>query len=174
MSQPTTHDDDAKLPEEGMDGRLRVAMGSVAVAGGVLAVVGVLEWGAHVGFSVAVGAGLATGNLWVLSRIVSTLLPRESSEVQAGAARMWGVVALVKMAALFGGVWLLMGHGLVSPLALTVGFGALPIGIAIGSLVSDRSAAPRQSRTKDLLSPRPQGSGESDQSHQSDQSDQLD
>jgi hypothetical protein len=35
-------------------------------------------------------------------------------------------------------VWLLMRHGVVSPLPMMVGFGALPIGIAIGSLVSDR------------------------------------
>jgi uncharacterized membrane protein len=37
-------------------------------------------------------------------------------------------------------VWLLMRYGLVSPVPLLVGFGALPIGIAIGSVVSDRGA----------------------------------
>jgi hypothetical protein len=35
-----------------------------------------------------------------------------------------------------------MRHGVVSPLPMLVGFGSLPIGIAIGSLVSDRSAPP--------------------------------
>ena len=37
--------------------------------------------------------------------------------------------------------WLLMRHGIVSPLPMLVGFGALPIGIAIGSLLGDASAS---------------------------------
>ena len=57
-----------------------------------------------------------------------------------GGTRAWGVLALFKMIALFGGVWMLMSHRLVDPLPMLVGFGALPIGIAIGSLVSDRTA----------------------------------
>jgi hypothetical protein len=35
-----------------------------------------------------------------------------------------------------------MRHGIVDPLPMVIGFTALPIGIAIGSLVSDRSAPP--------------------------------
>jgi hypothetical protein len=46
------------------------------------------------------------------------------------------------MFALSASAWLLMRHGIVSPLPMLIGFGALPIGIAIGSLVSDRSAPP--------------------------------
>jgi hypothetical protein len=37
-------------------------------------------------------------------------------------------------------VWFLMHHGLASPLSLAIGYGALPIGVAIGSLVSDKTA----------------------------------
>ncbi len=47
---------------------------------------------------------------------------------------------MLKMLGLVGGVWLLMRHGVVSPIPMVVGFGSLPIGIVIGSLVSDRSA----------------------------------
>jgi hypothetical protein len=44
------------------------------------------------------------------------------------------------MVGLVGVVWLLMRHGVVSPVPMMVGIGALPIGIAIGGLVSDRNA----------------------------------
>jgi hypothetical protein len=44
------------------------------------------------------------------------------------------------MVGLLAVTWLLMRHGVVSPLPMLVGFGALPIGIAIGSIVSDRGA----------------------------------
>jgi hypothetical protein len=53
---------------------------------------------------------------------------------------VWGIFAVVKMLVLFGGMWLLMTNGLVAPIPLVVGYGALPIGIAIGSLVSDKAA----------------------------------
>jgi hypothetical protein len=46
----------------------------------------------------------------------------------------WGAIA-----------WLLMRHGLISVAPLLVGLLSLPIGIAIGSLVSDRSAIPEDS-----------------------------
>jgi hypothetical protein len=46
------------------------------------------------------------------------------------------------MLALLALAWLLMRHGIVSPLPMLIGFGALPIGIAIGSLVSDRTPPP--------------------------------
>ncbi len=89
--------------------------------------------------SVATGAALACANLWVMARVVSALLPEDA----AGAARQsrfaWALVAALKMAALLGVMWLLMRQGFVSPLAMLVGLLSLPIGIAIGSLVSDRS-----------------------------------
>jgi hypothetical protein len=43
------------------------------------------------------------------------------------------------MVGLIAVAWLLMRRGIASPLPMLIGFGALPIGIAIGSLVSDRS-----------------------------------
>jgi hypothetical protein len=130
------------------DARMRVSLGAVALSGGALAFCALAFFGASTAFSVAAGAGLATGNLWALARIVTELLPDERSARQAaqrGAATNkapWTVVALLKMFALLGAAWLLMRHGVVSAAPMLVGFGCLPIGIAIGSLVSDRGAAP--------------------------------
>ena len=54
----------------------------------------------------------------------------------------WAVVAVLKIVGLLALAWLLMRHAIVSPMPKLVGFGALPIGIAIGSLVSDRRPPP--------------------------------
>jgi hypothetical protein len=134
------------------DARMRVSLGAVALSGGALAFCALAFFGASAAFSVAAGAGLATANLWALARIVTELLPDERSAPQAGEGGAisraatnkapWTVVALLKMFALLGAAWLLMRHGVVSAAPMLVGFGSLPIGIAIGSLVSDRGAAP--------------------------------
>ncbi|HEX3344545.1 MAG TPA: ATP synthase subunit I [Polyangiaceae bacterium] len=112
-----------------------VALTGAAMAAGALAVAG-----ASSAFSVAVGGAVATANLWVLARIVHALLPRSAPGARAQSRAGWVLVAAVKMVVLVGGVWLLMRHGVVEPVSMMVGFGALPIGIAIGSLVSDRNA----------------------------------
>ena len=44
---------------------------------------------------------------------------------------------------------LLMGANLVDPLPLVVGWGALPIGIALGSLLSDKTAHSDEPRAKE-------------------------
>jgi ATP synthase I chain len=117
-------------------------MKSVALAGAGLALGGAVFVGLRAAISVALGATLAVGNLWVLARVVAALLPADSVGASAQSRVAWALVALLKMGGLFAVVWLLMRHGVVDPLAMLVGFMALPIGIAIGSLVSDRSAVP--------------------------------
>jgi hypothetical protein len=130
-----------------LDAQMRASLAAVALSGAALAVATVPFFGLSAALSVAVGAGLATANLWALARIVGALLPDESRTSTDGTPRsqavIWAFLGLLKMFALFGVVWLLMRHGVVSGVAMVVGFGALPIGIAIGSLVSHRGA-PRQ------------------------------
>jgi hypothetical protein len=46
----------------------------------------------------------------------------------------WGLLAVVKIVVLFGGMWLLLTRGWVDPIALLVGYGALPLGISAGTL----------------------------------------
>jgi hypothetical protein len=104
----------------------------------VLMALAVSDWGA--GLSAAVGAALAAGNLWALARVVAALLPSDRPGAEAQSRGGWALAAGLKMFGLVAVVWLLMRRGFVSPLPMLVGFGALPIGIAIGSLVSDRSA----------------------------------
>ena len=115
------------------------AIVAVALTGAALSTGALLFAGLGAAFSVAVGAAIATGNLWALARIIGALLPSGRAGAEAQSKGAWALVAVLKIFALLAAVWLLMRHGVVSPLPMLVGFGALPIGIAIGSLVSDRS-----------------------------------
>jgi hypothetical protein len=100
-----------------------------------------LSRGPFAALSVGTGAAIAAFNLWALARIVTALLPTDSKPAAhlPASAASWALLAVLKMGGLFLVVWLLLRYALVSPLPMLIGFGALPIGIAIGSLVSDRS-----------------------------------
>jgi hypothetical protein len=129
------------------DARLRATLASVAACGAVLTLGSLPVLGPARTISVATGAALAAANLWVLARIVTALLPGappgddggHRPEPEPRRAGAWTLLALTKMGALFALVWLLMRYSLVSPIPMLAGFASLPLGIAIGSLVSDRS-----------------------------------
>jgi hypothetical protein len=134
---------------------MRVSIVAVAATGAALSVAALLFFGLGTAVSVALGGAIATGNLWALARIIAALLPSDEHGAQAQSRAGWALVAVLKMLGLVTVVWLLMRHGVVSPLPMVVGFGALPMGIAIGSLVSDRSAPaessePQQPNDPDL------------------------
>jgi ATP synthase I subunit len=122
------------------DSRLRVSIAAVAFAGAALALGGALLDGPSAGLSIGAGAALASINLWGLARIIVALLPDHRAGAEAQSRAGWALVAALKLGVLLGAVWLLLRESIVSPLCLLAGFLSLPIGIAIGALVSDRSA----------------------------------
>jgi len=125
-----------------LDARLRATLVAVALSGATLTLGAEVARGRGAALSVGAGAAIATANLWALARIVTALLP-DGSKLAAhvpGSAAAWALLAVLKMFGLFVVVWLLLRYVVVSPLSMLVGFGALPMGIAIGWLVSDRSA----------------------------------
>jgi hypothetical protein len=101
-----------------------------------MAITAAFVWGARPAVSVCAGAAIAASNLYILSKIVAAMI---GGGDRRGGAGIWGVFAMLKMVILFGGIWIVMTKGLVDPMALVVGYGSLPIGIAIGSIVSDKS-----------------------------------
>src|SRR5580693_5816955 len=121
-----------------LDARLRTSLLSVGATGATMALAAGAVFGLRSGVSVALGAALAAANLWVLAHVVAALLPDSGAGAQAQSRAAWGLVALIKMVGVLAVAWLLMRSGLVSPMGLLVGLAGLPIGIAIGSLVSDR------------------------------------
>ena len=134
---------------------MSASLRAVLLSGAALTLPAFALFGPGAAISVAVGAILATGNLWVMGRIVTALLPEDAPEpsppapisqaparqAPASGRAAWGLVAMLKMLVLLSVVWLLMRHALVAPLPMLVGLLSLPFGIAIGSLVSDRNAA---------------------------------
>jgi hypothetical protein len=123
----------------------RIHVTSVLIAGSVLSLALFAFLGPRSALSCALGAALAAGNLWAWSRIVSALLPDDSGTAQSQSRIAWIFVAGLKILAWLAIAWLLMRHGLVAVAPMMVGLLSLPIGIAIGSLVSDRSAVPEDS-----------------------------
>ncbi len=100
---------------------------TVAVIGLVLALASTSWAGLSFGGSVAVGALVASVNLYVLSRSVHKLVD--------GASPSWAVVAGLKFIVLLGVTYVLIDSGIIKPLALAVGFGALPLGILLAGLL---------------------------------------
>jgi hypothetical protein len=110
--------------EEGV----RAAMKSVAGTACVLTLGALVAFDWRTARGVAVGGAFALANLWAFARIGEAFLSRR------GTAAPWTVFGMLKLAGLFGGVWLILRSGIASPLALLAGYGALPIGITLGTL----------------------------------------
>lgn len=125
---------------------IRRTLTFVAVIGGLLAVGSIYMKDARVTASVFIGAGVALLNLWVLSKIVTSMMPVEEKESTATEADEgntegdkagssgWGLLAVIKILALFGGAFVLWKSGIALPLPTLLGYGALPIGIVLSSV----------------------------------------
>lgn len=130
-------DDTNEANEAGvLDTRMRTSIACVAVCGATLALGTFLLLDRGSAGSVAIGSFIAVANLWTLARVVSASL----RGVRQGRSVAWMPLAVLKTVGLFALVWLLLRYGGVTPIAMTVGLAALPIGIAIGSFVSDIAA----------------------------------
>lgn len=136
------------------------AVKAAALLGAIFTLVAAGLYGAHAALSVAVGAGIAVANLLMLRAIIRALIrgpeepPKDSApgssaeekpdekssqdhaEIGRRGGVAWAVFAVLKIFLLFGGVWILLTRGLVAPIPLVVGYGVLPLGIAMASLWS--------------------------------------
>jgi hypothetical protein len=110
------------------DASMRAAIRWVFFCGLGFAVIGFAVFGAMPGLGVLLGGLLATVNLVVFARVAQAFLARR------GNTAPWGVVAVLKMALLFGGVWLILRSGAVPAISLVAGYVALPFGVTLASL----------------------------------------
>ena len=106
---------------------MRAPVIAVAATAVVLTVAAVPTFGFQSALGVAIGGALATVNLIVFARAGRAFLEKKGTTP-------WAMVAVLKLVLLFGGVWMILRTGIVSPLALACGYGSLPIGITLGSL----------------------------------------
>ena len=131
MSAAETDDKDKdKEVEAGADRTLRGVALSILAFTAIYAVTGATLFGARVAFGVVVGGVIACLNFAVLARIGRSITKKGRD------AAIWGGVYLFKVAALFGGVALLLHSGWVSGLGVVVGFTALLPGIVVGGLLA--------------------------------------
>lgn len=116
---------------------MRAAIISVAATAAVLSAGALFGFSARTAAGVAIGGVIATANLWVFSRIGQAFIGRR------GNTAPWALIAVLKLVLLLAGVWMILKSGIVSGLALTVGYGALPIGITLGSLFGPKPPEPK-------------------------------
>lgn len=118
------------------DRRMNAALTAVAAFGVLEAALALMGWGLHQASGVALGAALATLNLWAFSRIGHSMLAGRKR------AAAWALVGVAKLLALFGGMYLLLRYGYVEPLPLVCGYAALPFGITLSSVFAGRHDDP--------------------------------
>lgn len=110
------------------DRPMNTTLTSVAVFGVAMALLALAIFGIHSAGGVALGAAIATVNLWAFSRIGEALLSGRQ-----GHAAKWAALGVFKLLALLGGVYVLINLGLVEPIPLMVGYAALPAGITLAT-----------------------------------------
>jgi hypothetical protein len=154
----------------------KVATVSAACLGAVFALGALGVFNGRVALSVAAGAVIAVANLASLNAIIRAMLqpavdeaaeaalareagtpedpaaepeppPDHTAEGKRGGAA-WGLFALLKMVALFGGIWLLLTRSVVDPIPLVVGYGVLPLAIAVSGVVTSLAPRPRGRRVR--------------------------
>jgi hypothetical protein len=97
-----------------------------------LATVAVLDRQKALG--VAIGALLATTNLWVFARIGAAALHRD------GAGFPYSLLAPLKLAALFAVVIAVLETRVAGPIEFLAGYLALPVGIVVAQLLARRTS----------------------------------
>lgn len=137
-------------PEAAHDPTMLAAMRAVGLTAAALALITLVAFGAEKGLSVAAGGAIATVNLIVFARVGQAFVARN------GMSAPWFVIGILKLVLLLGGVWLLIKSGYVSGVWLAGGYGALPLGITLGSLFGprppdDADTTPSSSQRKDVI-----------------------
>jgi hypothetical protein len=128
-------------PRSDEEEQLRTTLWVVAASGAVLTIAAPFVLGRPGVLGVAFGASIAVLNLWVLARVVRSLL--------AGAGLPWVVLGGLKLLALLALVALLLKLEVTTLLPLGFGYAALPLGIVLSQL-RGRPPAARQLTSPDI------------------------
>jgi hypothetical protein len=115
------------------DHGLRAALHAVAISGALLTLGSPFVLGLRGIVGVALGASIATLNLWALGRIVRAFMH--------GAGLPWILLGALKLVGLLALLALVLKLGLTSVIPLAIGYGALPVGIVFAQLGAGRPRA---------------------------------
>ena len=106
-----------------------IAVAAVAIAFSVGAIA---YRGLRAGAGVASGGLLATLNLWAFAYVGRGVLGEGSHR------RFWGLLGGLKFVALLAITFALLKSGQVSGIMVAIGYGSLPVGVAIGNYLAAR------------------------------------
>jgi hypothetical protein len=135
MAMTTASETAPRTDEAVANAQIHFVIASIAVVGLLLTLGATFGFGLRHGLGVLVGASLATLNLWSLKRIGAGIFSEAGRK-----RRLWGVAGALKFMALAGLMVALLALHVVQPIAFVIGYGALPIGITLGSLLGPRVA----------------------------------
>lgn len=110
------------------EGNIGPILWTVALTGAVLTLCSPVLFGAAGVVSSGLGALLAVANLWAIGRLVRGLLGAASRGVT------WGPLGVLKLAALFFVLYVLIRYEIAQVLPLAFGYLALPFGIVLSQL----------------------------------------
>jgi hypothetical protein len=133
MGETTLNEGGGSADQAVAQAQVRYVMGCVAAVGVVGALGATMGWGWRAGVGVLVGSLLAVANLWSLKRIGAGFFSEHARQ-----RRVWGLLGGLKFLVLAAIVVGLLALHLVQPLAFVIGYGALPVGITIGTFLGPR------------------------------------
>jgi hypothetical protein len=120
--------EEAEAAKTASRGALTAVVRTTAVAAIAMTLVAAVVQGPGWAVGTLIGGVLATLNLIVFARIATGFVS------QKGKGAPWAVIGGIKLLGLFVAVYIILSRGEVSALAFVLGYGALPIGISLGSL----------------------------------------
>lgn len=130
-----THDGDAP-DDAGTDRTIGSVAVAIAVIAALFALSAVVFTNTRVALGVVIGGAAGVANFLVLARIGKAVTGSRSG------AAFWGAIYFVKLAVLFGGIYLVFTTGVINVYGLLVGLSAIVPGIVVGGVV----ASSRQAR----------------------------
>jgi len=116
----------------GLDPTLVTTVKAVAICGVVMCL------GALVGFDARTALGVGLGGVLATLNLTAFILIGRAFLSQRGRSGPWAAVGGIKLLVLVAGAWLIIRSGYISGFALAAGYGALPIGITMGSLFAKK------------------------------------
>lgn len=107
---------------------------ATAIVGAVLSAISFAYAPRPFALGVVVGALLSVANLWVLARIVPTVMaPGPEETATASERKFWSLVGAFKFLAMIVIVGLVMRTGTIDAMGLVLGTFALPAGLALAT-----------------------------------------
>lgn len=117
------------------DRTFEVTLRAVSVTALALSVGAFVRSGGGAAASTLVGGAVAVANLMAMRQILGGVID-STTEGDLNKGRRWGTLAVLKLFGLFAVVAIVLIRRWAAPLPFVVGYVSLPVGIAVGALLT--------------------------------------